>query len=109
MARVTGRRRNAERKTPYTDAWIAQIAPAFAPVGSRSDFARFVVGLDATHGQIVRWTNNIARWLKRQTFPTLEQYFLVMAWLASRRKKQGRKAAQKARTETKDGRAKLSV
>jgi len=33
----------------------------------------------------------------------------VMAWLASRSKKQGRKATQKVRTESKDGRAKLSV
>jgi hypothetical protein len=77
----------ASQKTSRTDEWVATIAPLFGPVGSRSDFARFVEGQNATHGKIVRWTNTISRWLKRERLPSLEQYFLVEAWHANRKEK----------------------
>jgi hypothetical protein len=82
-----------KRRTPYTDAWVDSLREIFSERGSRSEFARFVEGEDAHNGQIVRWTNEIARWLERTALPGLETYFLVEAWKASRRKKRKRPPA----------------
>ena len=80
----------AQRATPHTDAWVTQIMPALDEYGARSELARFIAGADATHGQIVRWTNVFARWQARTALPSLEQHFMVEAWLAQRgRKKPG--------------------
>lgn len=92
----TGRPTISDQKTPRTDEWVALVRPLFEQVGSRSEFARFVAGPKATHGEIVRWTNVIARWLRREALPSLEQYYLVTDWLNARAQKpKGRKASNK--------------
>lgn len=69
--------RNADRLTPNTDAWLADLRAYFdSTPGAQSELARQVSGSDDVR-QIRNWVSLFSRWFHRKSLPDLEHYFAV--------------------------------
>lgn len=83
--RPTGRPRNADRQTPYTDEWLATVlAPALEPYGARRQLAEHLAGPNAPERSIASHQNTLTKIFRRSAFPNCETVLAIQAWLAKK-------------------------